>query len=94
MFRTAHTKRIFVERVHYISGAGTSPEGIFRRTREVRILTPIAWLKLNQKSRVVELESVHPGHTAQEVQENTGFDLIIQARSPQRLRRPRRNFRL
>jgi glutaconate CoA-transferase subunit B len=77
MFRAAHTKRIFVERVHYVSGAGTSPEGFFRRTREVKILTPIAWLKLNQDSRVVELESVHPGHTAEEVQENTDFELNI-----------------
>jgi glutaconate CoA-transferase subunit B len=77
MFRTVHAKRIFVDRVHYISGAGTSPEGFFRRTKEVKILTPLAWLKLNQHSRVVELDSVHPGHTAAEVQENTGFDLNI-----------------
>lgn len=77
IFRTVHTKRLFVERVHYVSGAGTSPDGFFRRTREVKILTPIAWLKLNQNTRVVELESVHPGHTAKEVQENTGFDLNI-----------------
>jgi glutaconate CoA-transferase subunit B len=77
MFRTAHTKRIFVERVHYVSGAGTSPQGFFRRTKEVKILTPIAWLKLNHDSRVVELASVHPDHTAEQVQENTGFDLNI-----------------
>jgi glutaconate CoA-transferase subunit B len=48
MFRTAHTKRIFVERVHYISGAGTSPEGIFRRTRKDS--HTYAWLKLNQRA--------------------------------------------
>jgi glutaconate CoA-transferase subunit B len=75
MFRTVHTKRLFVEKVHYTSGAGTSPEGIFRRTKEVKILTPLAWLKLNQESRTIELESVHPEHTAEEVQANTGFDL-------------------
>ena len=82
MFRSVHTKRIFVERVHYISGAGTSPEGIFRRTKEVKILTPMAWLKLNQESRLVELESVHPSHTAEEIQENTGFDLNIEGLIP------------
>lgn len=78
MFRAVHTKRIFVERVHYISGAGTSPADFFRRTKEVKMLTPMAWLKLNQESRVVELESVHPGHTAEEVQDNTGFNLNLQ----------------
>jgi glutaconate CoA-transferase subunit B len=82
MFRTVHTKRIFVERVQYISGAGTSPEGLRRRTRDVKILTPMAWLKLNQETRVVELESVHPGHTAEEVQDNTGFDLNIEEPVP------------
>ena len=82
MFRTVHTKRIFVERVHYISGAGTSPEGFRRRTKEVKILTPMAWLKLNQETRIVELDSVHPGHTAEEVQENTGFDLNIEGPVP------------
>jgi glutaconate CoA-transferase subunit B len=82
MFRTVHTKRIFVERVHYISGAGTSPQGMFRRTKEVKILTPMAWLKLNQESRTVELESVHPEHKAKEVQANTGFDLKIEGPVP------------
>jgi len=82
MFRTVHAKRIFVDRVHYISGAGTSPKGFFRRTKEVKILTPLAWLKLNQHSRLVELESVHPGQTAEEVQANTGFDLNIRGPVP------------
>lgn len=82
MFRTEHTQRIFVENVQYISGAGTSPEGISRRTKEVKILTPMAWLTLNQETRILELESVHPGHTAEEVQENTGFDLDIESLVP------------
>jgi glutaconate CoA-transferase subunit B len=80
--RTAHTKRIFVDKVHYISGAGTSPEGFFRRTKEVKILTPLAWLKLDHQSRLVGLDSVHPGHTAEEVQANTGFDLNIRGLVP------------
>lgn len=82
MFRTEHTRRTFVEKVSYISGAGTSPEGVGRRTKEVKIVTPMAWLKLNQQTRILELESVHPGHTAEEVQRNTGFDLGIRGPVP------------
>lgn len=82
MFRTVHTRRLFVERVHYISGAGASPPGFYRRTKEVKILTPLAWLKLNPESRKVELDSVHTGHTAEEVQANTGFDLNIRGSVP------------
>jgi glutaconate CoA-transferase subunit B len=82
IFRTEHTRRTFVEEVQFISGAGTSPEGISRRTKEVKILTPMAWLQLNQKTRLVELESVHPGYTAEEVQKNTGFDLGVTGAIP------------
>jgi glutaconate CoA-transferase subunit B len=82
MFRTEHTRRTFVEEIQFISGAGTSPEGISRRTKEVKILTPMAWLQLNQKTRLVELESVHPGYTAEEVQKNTGFDLGVTGAIP------------
>jgi glutaconate CoA-transferase subunit B len=82
MFRTEHTRRTFVEEVQFISGAGTSPEGISRRTKEVSVLTPMAWLKLNQTTRLLELHSVHPDHTAEEVQEHTGFDLGVTGTVP------------
>ena len=82
MFRTEHTKRTFVEKVSYISGAGTSPEGFSRRTKEVKVITPMAVLVLNQETRVLELDSVHPGYTAEQVQENTGFDLGIKGDIP------------
>ena len=41
MFRTEHTRRSFVDKVNYVSGAGTSPNGVSRRTREVKVITPI-----------------------------------------------------
>jgi len=77
MFRTEHTKRSFPEKVSYISGAGTSPDGVSRRTKEVRIITPMAVMFLNQETRVLELESVHSRFTAEQVQDKTGFDLGI-----------------
>jgi|TARA_B100000315_G_scaffold228107_1_gene236523 glutaconate CoA-transferase subunit B len=77
MFRTEHTTRTFVEQVDYISGAGTSPEGVRRRTREVTVVTPIAQLRFNMETRLMELASVHEGFTADQVAENTGFDLGI-----------------
>ena len=77
LFRTKHDKRTFVEKVSFVSGAATSPEGITRRTKEVKVITPMAILKLNQQSRLLELVSVHPGCTVDEVQANTGFDLGI-----------------
>tara|TARA_Y100000588_G_scaffold336127_1_gene376749 strand:+ start:2518 stop:3255 length:738 start_codon:yes stop_codon:yes gene_type:complete len=83
MFRTEHTPRSFPETVSYKSGAGTSPEGIARRTREVRVITPMCILVLNQETRLLELESIHEKYTPQEVQENTGFDLDISSSIPE-----------
>lgn len=77
MFRTEHTCRTFVEQVHYVSGAGTSPEGVTRRTREVKVITPMAVLNFNQETRLIELGSVHEGYSVEQVVVNTGFDLGI-----------------
>jgi len=78
MFRTEHTRRSFVEQVNYVSGAGTSPDGVSRRTKEVMVITPMAKLNFNQESRLMELASVHEGFSVEQVVENTGFDLGIQ----------------
>ncbi|MEE9199082.1 MAG: CoA-transferase [Dehalococcoidia bacterium] len=75
IFRTKHDRRTFVEKVSFVSGAATSPEGMTRRTRGVKVMTPLAILELDQQTRLLELVSVHPGHTMDEVQANTGFDL-------------------
>lgn len=77
MFRTEHTTRSFPEAVSYKSGAGTSPEGIARRTKEVRVITPMCIMVLNEETRLLELESIHSGYTTDDVQQNTGFDLDI-----------------
>ena len=77
MFRTEHTRRTFVEHVDYVSGAGTSPEGVRRRNRDIKVITPIAALRLNQGTRLMELESVHQGVTVHHVVENTAFDLGV-----------------
>ena len=81
-FRTEHTRRTFVEKVNYVSGAGTSPEGFSRRTGEVKVITPMAILRLNQETRLLELESVHPGFTLENVQANTEFDLGVRGEAP------------
>ena len=75
MFRTEHTRRTFVEQVNFVSGAGTSPKGVMRRTREVKIITPMAVLNFNQDTRLMELGSVHEGYSVDQIIENTGFDL-------------------
>lgn len=82
-FRTEHTRRFLVEKVQFISAAGSAPEGVPRRNREVKIITPRAILRRNEETRFLELESVHPGHTLKEVLDNTGFDLGVKGKVPE-----------
>ena len=75
VFRTEHTRRAFVDRVDFISAAGTSPPDVLRLGGPAKVVTPLATLRMNRERGRLELESVHPPHTAAEVVERTGFDL-------------------
>ena len=77
LFRTRHDRRTFVEKVDYVSAASASPEGFARRTKEVVVITPLAKMELSRELGILELVSVHEGHTLEEVRENTGFELKI-----------------
>lgn len=82
IFRTEHTQRTFVPQVDYISAAGTSPPELMRRGQPTKVITPRATLALDATSGRLGLESVHPGHTLEEVQSHTGFDLGLQGSAP------------
>lgn len=75
-----HSPRVFVEAVDVVSGVGP------RRAAEAgpaasrfndihRIVTDLAVLDLDGPDRTVRVRSLHPGVTAEQVQEATGFDL-------------------
>ena len=75
IFRTEHTRRTFVERVDFVSAAGSSPPEVLRLGGPSKVVTPIATLRFDPERRVLVLESVHPPHSAREVAGRTGFDL-------------------
>ena len=77
LFRTEHTRRTFVERVDFITAAGTTSERVHREGGPTRVVTPKASLAWDQKAGEWVLESVHPGATVEEVQGNTGFPLAM-----------------
>jgi glutaconate CoA-transferase subunit B len=83
VFRTEHTRRSFVERVDFISAAGSTPPEVLRLGGPSKVVTPKATLRFEKDDALLRLESVHPGHTVGEVMENTGFDLGDTAATPQ-----------
>jgi glutaconate CoA-transferase, subunit B len=75
VFRTEHTKRSLVERVDFISAAGSSPPDTLRLGGPSKVLTPKATFRFDKPSERLQLESVHPPYTIEHVAENTGFAL-------------------
>jgi glutaconate CoA-transferase, subunit B len=74
LFREEHSRRVLVPTVEFISAPGWSPPDVQRRGGPVALLTGKALFAWQKDERRFRLESVHPGHTADEVRESTGFD--------------------
>lgn len=81
---TPHEKRRFVKKVDFITTPGYLTGG---RTREdaglppgsgpYRIITSLAIMDFEEKSKRMRVTSLHPGVTLEQVKENTGFELLV-----------------
>jgi glutaconate CoA-transferase, subunit B len=73
LFRLEHSRRTLVEKVDFVSAPGTSPPNVFRRGGPIALVTPLCHFAFDKAKARFGLESVHPGHTVEEVLDNTGF---------------------
>jgi glutaconate CoA-transferase, subunit B len=73
LFRTEHSRRTLVEKVSFVSAPGTSPPNVWRRGGPVALVTPFCHFAFDKERRRFRLASLHPGHTLEEVRDNTGF---------------------
>lgn len=83
LFREEHSRRVLVPKVDFISAPGWSPPGVERRGGPQALLTGKALFMWQPDRRRFRLESVHPGHTAQEIREQTGFEFDVAEQIPQ-----------
>jgi glutaconate CoA-transferase subunit B len=74
LFRTEHSRRSLVPRVSFVSAPGWSPDHVYRRGGPAALVTNRCVFTFDTSRRRFWLASVHPGHTAEEVAEHTGFD--------------------
>ncbi|MGQ9477618.1 MAG: CoA-transferase subunit beta [Candidatus Bipolaricaulia bacterium] len=79
-----HDKRRFVEKVDfittpgYLDGPGARERaGLPAGTGPYRVVSDLALLGYDEKTKRMKLLAVHPGVTVEQVVENTGFELII-----------------
>ena len=83
LFRLEHTRRTMVDQVDFISAPGTSPDNVYRQGGPHTLITDRCLFAFDRDKQRFRLESVHPGHTLEEVRDNTGFDFeVAQDSSP------------
>lgn len=79
LFRLEHTPRTLVERVDFISAPGFSDDAVHRPGGPYKLITDRCLFDVDRSRRGFRLESVHPGHTVEEIVEQTGFRFDVPA---------------
>ena len=80
---TLHEKRRFVEKVDFITSPGYLQGGESRRQSGLifggpyKVITDLAILGFDEKTKHMRLEAVYEGVTIDEVLSNTGFELLM-----------------
>jgi glutaconate CoA-transferase subunit B len=72
LFRTEHSRRTLVPKVDFVSAPGANDRNVFRPGGPIGLVTNRC--AFNFVDGHFTLASVHPGHTLEEVVENTGFE--------------------
>jgi glutaconate CoA-transferase subunit B len=92
LFRTEHSRRTLVPKVDFVSAPGASPPEVFRTGGPIALITNRCLFAFDRARKRFRVDSVHPGHTVEEVIETTGFDFdrpdmvpVTPAPSPQTL---------
>jgi glutaconate CoA-transferase subunit B len=74
LFREEHSRRVLVPKVEFVSAPGWSPPEVERRGGPAALVTGKAVFSWQKENKRFRLESVHPGHTVDEIRESTGFE--------------------
>ena len=82
LFRTEHSRRTLVPQVDFISAPGGSPDNVVRPGGPIALITNRCLFEFDRAQRRFHLGSVHPGHSVEEVVENTGFAFDRPAQVP------------
>jgi glutaconate CoA-transferase subunit B len=73
LFREEHSPRVLVDQVDFVSAPGATEEGVHRRGGPHALLTNAALFSFQRDTGRFRLESVHPGRSAADIREMTGF---------------------
>ena len=83
-----HSPKVFVEKVDVVSGVGydraAQLSAASRRFHEIRrVVSNLGVFDFETPDHQMRLVSVHPGVSVADVQENTGFELVVEGDVPE-----------
>lgn len=70
-----HEKRVFVEKVDYISGLGLNKK--ISDEKEIIVISSLGVFHISTRTKEMEVLTIHPGVSIDELNENTSFKLKI-----------------
>ncbi len=83
LFRLEHSRRVFPEKVSFVSAPGVSEPGVHRPGAPHALVTNLCVMMFDRAKGRFRLASVHPGVTVEEVRDRTGFDFEIPETVPE-----------
>ncbi|MEO0360306.1 MAG: CoA-transferase [Pseudomonadota bacterium] len=82
LFRLEHSRRVFPEKVDFVTSPGVSPPEVRRPGGPHALVTNLCVMRFDRARARFRLASVHPGVTVEEVRDQTGFDFDMPDRVP------------
>ena len=74
LFREEHSRRVLVPQVDHVSAPGISPPEVFRRGTAQALVTARCVFRFDPARARFALDTLHPGQSAADIREHTGFD--------------------
>jgi len=74
LFREEHSPRVFVDKVDFVSAAGTSAAGVHRTGGPYALVTGLARFRFDRARRRFVLSEIHPEHGLDDIRDRTGFE--------------------
>jgi glutaconate CoA-transferase subunit B len=73
LFREEHTRRVMVPKVDFVSSPGVSAPDVYRPGGPHALVTSLGLFSFDKDKHRFRLDSVHPGHSIEEILDCTGF---------------------
>lgn len=77
LWAARHHPRVFVEEVDYVTGQGYNRRSEEQKKNEMIIISNLGVMNFKNPERIMQIQSYHPGHSVEEIKENTGFDIGV-----------------